>query len=112
AMNLQIGGIQLVPTPASELPVRVQLNPTHPNPFKASTVVEYDLAADGRVRLTVYDLRGRLVRELVNEVQSAGSHRATWLLTAAEKERTPTGIYFFRLEAGGKTLTRKIILLR
>jgi hypothetical protein len=110
--NIQIGGIQLVPTPASELPVRVQLSPSHPNPFKASTVVEYDLAAEGPVRLAVYDLRGRLVRELVNGIQPAGSHRATWLLFAADKERTPTGIYFFRLEAGGRTLTRKIILLR
>jgi len=112
--NIQIGGIQLVPTPASELPVRARLNATHPNPFKESTTVDYDLAGDGIVRLAVYDIRGRLVKELVNGFQPAGSHRATWspLIEGQRRGKIPTGIYFLRLEAGGKTLTRKIVLVR
>lgn len=78
-----------------------------PNPFNPSTRIQYRLASDGPVSLKVYDVLGREVVSLVDEVKSAGTYTVTW-----DASRLPSGIYFTRLETAGKALVKKIMLVK
>ena len=85
----------------------VALKANYPNPFRKSTVVRYALPADMPVQLDVYDIRGRHVATLIDEVQSAGTKAITWT-----PEDLASGVYLLRLEANGLTRTKKLNLVR
>jgi len=74
-----------------------QLRQNYPNPFNAATEIAYDLPAAARVELTIFNVRGELVANLVNENQSAGSYFVTWNGTATNGW-VPSGIYFYRIQ--------------
>jgi hypothetical protein len=83
-----------------------------PNPFRSTTTIQYGLVAPTLVRLDTYDVRGALVRRLVNESVPAGHHRAIWDGRDERGHRVGSGIYFCRLEAGELRETRRMVLLR
>lgn len=89
------------------LPAALSLGPAWPNPFNSSTRMDYQLARDAEVRLTLYDLLGREVMRLVEGRQNAGNHSVT-----IDARTLNSGLYFCRLEAGGMTLTRKLSLIK
>ena len=64
------------------------------------------------VRLSIYSVAGQLVEELLNEELMAGQHQATWHGQDGSGSRVPSGMYFYRLEAGEYSETRKMILLK
>ncbi|MBZ0266822.1 T9SS type A sorting domain-containing protein, partial [bacterium] len=71
-----------------------------PNPFVASTDLRFELKASSRVALSVYDVRGRMVAQVVDGSFGAGRHAVTWRGQDANGRRVPSGVYFARLEAG------------
>ncbi len=91
----------------SGTPLRFQLYQNYPNPFNPSTNITFDLAKAGPVTLEVYDIVGRKVAELVNEVKSAGSYSVTF-----DASSLSTGMYLIRLQAGQTTQTQKMTLLK
>jgi len=94
------------------LPLTTALFPVHPNPFRGSARIEYSLAAKGRVRLSVYNVAGQMVRELVDMVQPPGRYSASWDGRDREAHRVPSGVYFYRLEAPGKVAVKKMVVIR
>ncbi|MDH4070335.1 MAG: M14 family zinc carboxypeptidase [Ignavibacteria bacterium] len=88
------------------------LDQNHPNPFNPATTISYHLRAAGPVSLRVYDLLGREVNVLVDEVQSAGSHSARWNGDDALGNEVTSGVYFYRIATDGLVQTRKLILAR
>jgi len=91
------------------------LRPNYPNPFNPVTLLAFSLAEPGRVTLQIYDLRGRLVRTILNERLEAGSYDGTyrWDGLDAAGHAVPSGAYFCRLATeAGPVLTRKLTLLR
>lgn len=90
---------------ASQLPSRFVLHRAYPNPFNPTTTIQYDVPKASVVRLAVYDALGRVVESLVNSHQSLGKHAVAWDATGH-----PSGIYFYRLEAGDFVGTRSMIL--
>jgi len=86
---------------------RFELLQNAPNPFGGRTVIAYSLPVVGAVTLEVYDITGRLVESLVDELQQPGSYRVEW-----KAKRASSGIYFYRLRAGGFVAVKKMILLR
>jgi hypothetical protein len=88
-------------------PYRFMLLQNYPNPFNASTTIEYGLPEAGRVRIDVYDLLGRKIETLFDEERQAGQHQVVW-----DALDHSSGIYFYRIEAGDYTETRKMILLK
>lgn len=79
------------------LPERVVLEPNYPNPFSLSTRIVYHLPAAGHVEVRVYDAEGRPLRTLVDRIQEAGRHVATW------RPRTPaSGLYLYRVSLSGR----------
>ena len=83
------------------------LKPNVPNPFNPVTRLSYTLQTETHVRLTIFDSMGRVVETLVNGVQPAGSHSLIWEATGQ-----PSGVYFYRINAGPVVETRKMILLK
>jgi hypothetical protein len=99
--------------PAGRVPARLELQPNHPNPFNPSTEIGYGVpAAGGDVRLGIYDVRGRLVRLLVAGFRGPGTHRAVWDGRDAGGRALPSGLYFYRLQLGGESRSRRMLLLK
>ncbi|MFH1679564.1 MAG: agmatine deiminase family protein [Candidatus Eisenbacteria bacterium] len=90
----------------------VRLHPNAPNPFNPSTTFRFDLKYPERVDLLVFDASGRLVRRLVNEDRSAGSHEVVWDGKDDSGREAPSGVYFYRLRAAGIVYSRPAVLLR
>nr|MEE4266491.1 S8 family serine peptidase [Candidatus Krumholzibacteria bacterium] len=78
-----------------------------PNPFNPITEIAFSLQGESPVRLTIYDVKGQVVEVLVQETLGAGLHVQTW-----DARDHASGVYFYRLETGGFTETRKMIMLK
>lgn len=90
-----------------------ELYPNRPNPFRASTTIAFSLAAESSVRLAVYDVRGRLVRRLVEgERLPAGAHERVWNGVDEAGRSVAPGVYYVRLDGTGVAATRKMLLIR
>ena len=92
--------------------LRFSLGQSLPNPMRESARIDYVLPAPGTVNLRVFDAQGRLLRTLVEGEQPAGQASRLWDGRDAQGRRVPTGVYFYRLEAGGEVLTRKLMVIR
>ncbi len=92
--------------------VQTRLRSVQPNPFNPRTVVTFDLLRSGPVGLRVFDLRGGLVRTLVDEVRTAGRHEVTWEGLDDRGHRVASGVYFVALEAQGVRDVRKAVLVK
>mgnify|MGYP003694326199 CR=1 FL=1 len=80
-----------------------------PNPATGPVRIEYALSEAARVRLTVCDVRGRVVARLGEGAQDAGEHGVTWSATSRER---PAGVYFITLDADGRHAVRRVVRLR
>ena len=100
------------PTPVGSTPAALRLEQNIPNPFNPSTTIRYTLERAGRATLRVYDVRGALVRTLVDATQASGPHVAEWDGRDARGVAQATGIYFCRLETANATEVRKMMLLK
>jgi len=99
----------------SSLPKEFGLDQNYPNPFNPETVINWRLAANSRVTLTVFDVLGSEVATLVNEEQSVGNHSINFNATDVNHStanKFTSGIYFYQLRAGNFVETKKMILLR
>jgi len=90
----------------------IALGQNHPNPFNPETVVHFSLSENSLVRLSVYDPRGRQVRVLVEARMDPGPHEVRWDGRDDRGAPVGSGVYFYRLEAGSRTLSRKMTLLK
>ncbi|OGU81886.1 MAG: hypothetical protein A2254_14380 [Ignavibacteria bacterium RIFOXYA2_FULL_35_9] len=84
-----------------------ELKQNYPNPFNPSTQISFSLVQNGFVRLVVYNLLGQEVKTLINRNMEAGSHSITF-----DASDLQSGVYLYKLNAAGSTLTKKMILLR
>jgi hypothetical protein len=102
------GGVTAVIERTNALvPGKPELQQNYPNPFNPSTVIDYSLPGSSHVILKIYDVLGREVRTLVDVKQNAGSHNI--IFQAAD---LPSGVYFYRLQAGAYSETKKLLLLK
>jgi hypothetical protein len=90
----------------------VALHQNYPNPFNPTTTISFVLPEKALVDLSVYNLRGQLVRTLVDEVLDEGISEAIWNGTDARGNPVASGVYFYRLRAGKNVMTKKMILLK
>lgn len=89
------------------IPRTLRLMPNYPNPFNNATTIEYQLPYAAMVNCEVYDVGGRKVETITDAMQAAGHHQVTW--NGSDKS---SGIYFFRIQAGNYSETKKMLLLR
>lgn len=110
----QLGGVPCAAaSPAPEVADhRFSLQPSFPDPFTSGTEFRFSLPRDVAVLVTVYDVRGRCVRTLVQESLPMGDHTARWDGRDDAGRPLPSGAYFCHLTAGGVTVSQKSVLLR
>jgi hypothetical protein len=95
-----VSGKQMIPRVFS-------LAQNYPNPFNPSTKISYTLKNNGKVSLVVFDLLGREVAVLANEIQTAGQHQVQFSASSLS-----SGVYFYKLQAGNEVITKKMMLLK
>ena len=98
-LGVEAGGSE---TPAVK---NLSLAQNRPNPFSLSTDISFSLPKAGQVRLAVYDGQGRLVKTLAEGTRAAGTHQVS--VSGLE-----SGVYFYRLEAGSTSLTRRMVVTK
>jgi len=101
-----------LPTPVGGHSYAYRLLGNMPNPFNPSTTIRYEIAGNDRVTLNVYDVSGGLVRTLVNQQQSRGTHEARWDGRDNRGRSVASGVYFYRMNAGSFSETRRMVLLK
>ncbi|MDP6529009.1 MAG: FG-GAP-like repeat-containing protein [Gemmatimonadota bacterium] len=104
--------IDSVPVLPDSISVGFQLESPRPSPFAASTVIRFETADRQRVRLTVLDAAGRRVAVLVDGLRGSGPHKIVWDGRTSGGGTVAPGVYLLRLEAGGKTTTRRVVRVR
>jgi hypothetical protein len=88
-------------------PLKFSLEQNYPNPFNPSTTIDYSIPATGHVSLHVYDLLGREIALLVNEIKGAGQYSATF-----DAPLLSSGVYFYSLRSGNSFVTKRMLLVR
>ena len=107
-----ISAPKLTDAQVSEIaPAKFSLSQNYPNPFNPSTVIEFTLQADAQVTLSVYNVIGEKVAELVNGYKTAGAYKVNFDASTAAGGLT-SGIYFYELKAGGFSQVRKMNLIK
>jgi hypothetical protein len=104
-----VGVEELTP---SGVPLHFELAQNVPNPWVSGTRIFYTLPHEDQVVLRVYNPVGQLVRTLVSGKESAGFKRVAWDGRDDVGRRVPSGVYFYRLQAGGFTDTKKMVVIR
>ncbi len=92
---------------AYQFPAKLSLHQNYPNPFNPSTNISYELAKNSHVTIFISNILGQEVARPVDEMQQAGMHTFLW-----SAEGLTSGVYFYRIQAGGTTETRKLILMK
>ena len=94
------------------LPVVYSLHQNFPNPFNPITTLRYDLPSDVFVTLTIFDMLGREVTQLINTTQEAGFKSVKWDATDSMGRSVSAGVYIYQIEAGTFVQTKKMVLLK
>lgn len=97
---------------AAVLPEEFGLAPNYPNPFNPATTIAYRLGETAAIRLAVYDVLGQRIKVLVDQPQAPGSYEVRWEGVDESGRPVGSGIYFYRLEAGPRVATGKMLLVR
>lgn len=106
-LSEKFGEVTSIESNKNDLPDKYNLSQNYPNPFNPATTIKYSIPEQSKVKLTVYDILGRKVRELVNTLQSSGNYSVTF-----KAEGLTSGIYIYTLEAGKFKSSKKLIFLK
>jgi len=88
------------------------LKQNYPNPFNPSTTINFSIPSATHVRLNIYNLKGQLVRTLIDEERSEGEHNTVWNGEDENGRSVGSGVYFYRLDAGNESEVRKMLLVK
>ena len=93
----------------NNLPKKFELEQNYPNPFSSSTSIPYDLNKGSDIKVTIYDILGRVVRKFNIGQQSVGTHNLTWNGCNEFGQKVASGIYFYRLDTDGQSQVKKMV---
>jgi predicted outer membrane repeat protein len=99
----------------NQIPRRFTLNQNYPNPFNPSTTIQYDITVGNGtilVKILVYDIRGRLIRKLVDQKKTSGRYQVHWDGRDERGSPVSSGVYLYRIAAGDFSSTKKMVMVR
>jgi hypothetical protein len=106
------GWVGVEETAEEKLPTEFSLSNNYPNPFNPETKIGYLIPKACQVKLEVFNILGQRVKTLVDEVQTAGKKEVTWDGKGENGNEVASGVYFYKLQAGDFTQTKKMVLIR
>jgi hypothetical protein len=109
---VKIGLAAGIDEPLAQVVRSYSLEQNYPNPFNPTTKISYSLGTSGPIKLVIFDVLGRQVRTLVDEIKSVGIYQVEWDSRNAAGQLVPTGIYFYQLTSGQGVLTKKMLLVK
>ena len=112
ALSVGCDAIDLSLSDAHQVPMAYTLYQNYPNPFNPVTTLRYDLPENGFVNITVYDMLGNMVNNLVSKIENSGSKSIQWNATNNQGQPVSAGVYLYSIEAGDFRQTKKMILLK
>ena len=98
--------------PDAQLPNAFELGQNYPNPFNPTTTIEYRMAETAHATIKVYNMLGQVVKTLVNGTVPVGTHRIEWDATDDSGTAVSTGVYMYRMESGGVSAARTLVLMK
>ncbi|HNX91913.1 MAG TPA: T9SS type A sorting domain-containing protein [Syntrophomonas sp.] len=114
-MSIRLNGTSAPPGGIDKLQEALKtftLLQNYPNPFNPSTTISFSLTQDSPIRVTIYDVNGRQVRELVERHYPAGNHQIRWDGMNDTGMSAAAGAYFYQVKCGEQTITRKMVLIK
>ena len=93
-------------------PESFQLTNTFPNPFRENTTISFSLSKPDFINLSIFDVTGREVKNMITGNVNAGEHKISWDGLNSYGSKLPSGIYYYRISTSGFTKTKKMILLK
>lgn len=105
-----ITGIEFENTP--DIPKEYVLSQNYPNPFNPTTQIQFSIPEQSNVTLTIYDITGREVMQLVNESLSTGTYTATWDGRNVNGQLVGSGVYIYRIQAGSFVQTKRMVFIK
>ncbi|MFA6391905.1 MAG: FlgD immunoglobulin-like domain containing protein [Patescibacteria group bacterium] len=108
----RLGPVMVPVGVGDEVPNQTSLATNFPNPFNPQTAIRFATTREDHVSLKVFNVRGGLVATLVDGTVVSGQHQIVWNGTDDSGQRVASGTYFYRLEAEGRSITRKMLLLK
>ncbi|MDP4193131.1 MAG: CotH kinase family protein, partial [Bacteroidota bacterium] len=103
---------EVAQTNAQSQNMSFRLEQNFPNPFNPETTIGFSLEKAGNVNLSIYNILGRKVKTLINEMMGEGTHKVVWKGVDDSGRRVPSGVYFYRLESNGNSFIKRMILLQ
>ena len=110
--NVEYHSLQLMGVSSSNVPEQFVLYPNYPNPFNPVTTIRYDLSKESFVGITIYDMLGNVVHNLVNANESPGYKSVQWNATNNQGDPVSAGVYLYKIQAGDFVDTKKMILVK
>ena len=110
--NKEYHSLQLMGISPASIPITYVLHQNYPNPFNPITTLSYDLPEDALVNITIYDMMGRIVNNLVSSRQAAGYKSIQWNATNDNGSPVSAGLYLYTIQAGEFRQTKKMVLLK
>ena len=89
-----------------------KLYQNYPNPFNGRTIINYQLIKPGQTSLKIFDLRGKVIRTLVDEYQPIGNYKMNWNGRDSNNKTVSTGVYLFELVVDNKKIVKKLMLIK
>lgn len=103
----EVGVLVGVEKEDNQLPTEFSLSQNYPNPFNPTTKIQYDIPKTSHVTLTIYNMNGHVVEKLVNKKQEPGFYSINW-----DARNVSTGVYIYRIQAGGFSAVKKCLLIK
>ena len=107
---LSIDASPVLSVEGNQLPIQFALHQNYPNPFNPTTNIKYDLPKDSFVQISIYDITGRKIKNLVSGMQFAGKRQTRWDATNEKGENVSGGMYIYILDAGYFRSSKKMVL--
>ncbi|MCD6204698.1 MAG: T9SS type A sorting domain-containing protein, partial [Candidatus Marinimicrobia bacterium] len=110
--DADFGAIVSVVDDEQTVPVTYKLEQNYPNPFNPTTTIQYGIAKEGLVKLTIYNILGQEVKTLVNTSQNAGVYKIQWNGLDNQNRMVANGIYIYRIVSNDFVKSKKMVFLK
>jgi flagellar hook assembly protein FlgD len=99
-------------TDPENIPFVTNLEGNYPNPFNPTTTIKYSLIENSKVELTIYNLKGQKVKQLIKNQLSTGQHSVVWNGRDENNKQVASGVYFYKLKTENYEKIKKMILIK